>query len=106
MVTGDPSDLVKWVINLGAFGLVSWLVRHTFRHTIPRLANDFRETLQQERKIFLEELRSQRVDFKEELKYERGLWAERIDSLTESVSRLEETLRDYMHNRKGPKNGG
>ena len=32
MVNGETTDLLKWVINLGAFGLVSWLVRHTFTH--------------------------------------------------------------------------
>lgn len=30
------------IAEIGAFGLVVWLVLHTFKHTIPRLAEDFK----------------------------------------------------------------
>ena len=100
MVNGETTELLKWVINLGAFGLVSWLVRHTFKSTIPRLAKDFRETLQEERRLFFDELRSQRDDFKDELKYERGLMGGKIDGLTHALTDMDHTVRRHFNSHK------
>ena len=96
-MNGDTIDVLKWGINLGAFGLIVWLVRYTFKSTIPRLAKDFRETLQQERQLFFEELRSQRDDFKGELKYERALWGEKIEGLTTAITDIDHTVRRHFN---------
>jgi len=101
---------VKHVLELsfagGAFGLVVWVVQRTFKHTIPRLAEDFRKTLTQQqaayredlketRDAFREELRAERVSLQELLASERSCrerMAERIEHLIVIVQRLEERL--------------
>ena len=75
------------IANLGAFTLVAWLVRHTFTHTIPRLAKDFKESLLAQRQEFLEQLRQQREDFKEELKAQREKIANTIDELDKKCNK-------------------
>lgn len=93
------SDLTTWITggaNLGAFIVLVWLVRHTFKFTIPRLAKDFKEELQLQRETFTEELRTeresfneqlstQREQFREELHAERSVLGGKIDKLKESV---------------------
>ena len=78
----DGSELGTLIgagVNFGAFSLVAWLVRHTFSHTIPRLASDFQKmltdqreaavaTINSERTTFIEESRTSRRDFLEELR--------------------------------------
>ena len=82
-----------------ALGMMAWLVRRVFTHTIPRLAQDFRETLQSEQKLFTnqlteqrddfkEMLTQQREDFKESMKDERIYLGNKIDRLAEAVETL------------------
>lgn len=79
--------------NLGAFGLVAWLVRHTFAHTIPRLAREFREQLDSQRAAFVGELKDQRAAFREELREERRCHCEKLDSVTCSMQRLTDAVK-------------
>lgn len=55
--------LVEAVGNLGALGIVLWLVVRFSNHTIPRLATKFEEALRVARTDFKEALASQRKDF-------------------------------------------
>ena len=82
-----------------ALGLMAWLVRRVFTHTIPRLAQDFKETLQSEQKLFVgqlddqrsdfkEMLTQQREDFKEAMKDERIYLGQKIDRLAEAIDTL------------------
>lgn len=81
-------------MNLGAFGLVAWLVKHTFTHTIPRLAKEFREQLDAQRTAFVGELKDQRAAFREELREERQCHCDKLDSLTCSIRRLADNVKD------------
>ena len=97
-------------VLLLALGLVSWLVRRIFTHTIPRLAGDFKEamTLQldsfsrvmkQQRDDFKEDTAQQREDFlsalsqmrkehREDRQEDRDLFGRRLDRLSEGIERL------------------
>ena len=96
MVNGQQAEAwLSVVVNLGAFGLMAWLVRHTFTHTIPRLAKEFREQLESQRASFIGELKDQRVLFREELREERQCHCEKMDNLNSSMQKL----TDAVHNR-------
>ena len=80
-------------------GLVTWLVRRVFTHTIPRLAEDFKETLTKQQVAFLKQLEAQRIDFKDALaeqrddfktalKQDREQLGGKVDRLTDSVDRF------------------
>lgn len=95
---------------LTVLGLITWLVRRVFTHTIPRLAKDFKESLEAQqatfttalkeqqytfqealtlqREDFKEALRDERTDFKEALHEERERIGKRLDRLTDAVERL------------------
>ena len=85
-------DWVAPAVNVGAFGLVSWLVKHTFSHTIPRLAGDFKAVLGEQRKEFLEALERQDKVHREELavirieqREERKHFLAQVDALRKEV---------------------
>jgi len=89
---------------LGAFGLLAWLVRRVFTHTIPRLAKGyedslkdvqdrFYEELRMSRADFKEELRAQREDFKEQIKLERDTFCAQLEKMTAAIKSLEDTIR-------------
>lgn len=82
------------VVNLGAFGLVAWLVKHTFTHTIPRLAKEFREQLDAQRTAFTGELKDQRSAFREELREERRCHCEKLDHLACAIRDLSDRVKD------------
>lgn len=82
------------IVNLGAFGLMAWLVRHTFTRTIPRLAREFREELALQRTGFFGELKDQRSAFREELREERNVHATYMDKVSSSVRALSDDLKE------------
>jgi len=104
----DYTALAEALASIGAFGLVAWLLRRVFTHTIPRLTTSFsasldkqavifreqlgeqqvlfQEELKQCRKDFSAELRSQREYFKEQNAEERKMFFSRMDSLTAAIS--------------------
>ena len=95
----DTNLQLNVIVVSTALGLMAWLVRRVFTHTIPRLAQDFRETLQSEQKLFTnqlteqrddfkEMLTQQREDFKESMKDERIYLGNKIDRLAEAVETL------------------
>lgn len=96
----ESNDLMAWIVfgtvNIGAFSLVTWLVRHTFKFTIPRLAAQFSEQLKEtrdafteelgaQRESFMQELNEQRKEFRAELHAERTIIGDKIDKLRDSV---------------------
>lgn len=99
-------DVLEVSFAGGAFGLVVWVVQRTFKHTIPRLAEDFRaaltqqqaayrEDLKETREAFRDELRAERLTLQELLSAERGgreRMAARIEHLIVLIERLEERL--------------
>ena len=75
--------------GLIALGLIVWLVKRVFSHTIPRMSKDFKEALacQQAmfsdemkvlREAFAEEIKSQRQDFRDELHMQRQDFREEL----------------------------
>lgn len=92
-------------------GLVAWVLRRVFTHTIPRLASDFKDSLKQiqalfiqqqqdfreemkeSRAVFAQELHTQRSEFRDELKCEREEIGGRMDKLTQAVSTLVHEIR-------------
>ncbi len=102
---------------IGAFALISWLVRRLFTHYLPSLMRDhakavqaqrddftaalerIREQAEQQAAFFHEELRIQRESFRGELKQQRQDFKEqlerlgsRVDKLAEVVTKLREGL--------------
>ena len=108
---GDAGSLIETFGNLCAFGLVAWLVKHTFSKTIPRLAEDFKtmlteqrvaavNTINAERTAFIDETRTQRREFLEELRRinegnraERHECVEKLEVLKEKLDELADTVR-------------
>ena len=81
--------------------LLAWLVRRTFTHTIPRLADDFKSALAEQHKFFSSQLEMQREDFKAALAQqrvdfmgERDQFSKRLDRLSDAV----ESLTVYLKN--------
>lgn len=64
-------ELIKAVGEGGGLVLIAWLIFHTFRHTIPRLANSFDKTNERLVDRFSGELKEQRKEFITELKEQR-----------------------------------
>ena len=94
MWNGQPIEIWLGVaVNLSAFGLMAWLVRHTFTKTIPRLATDFREMLEGQRVTFREELRDTRDVFRDELKEERLCHCTKLDQVVLAVNDLKSTVQ-------------
>lgn len=107
----ELGTLIGAGMNLGAFSLVAWLVRHTFSHTIPRLAEQFQEMLtaqreaaitssQSERAAYIEDAKAQRRDFLEELRrlsteaaQERHDCLQKMEQLRAKVDDLADIVR-------------
>ena len=110
-------SVVQAVIYSGTLGLVAWLVRHTFMHTIPRLAktyeqsleklhsyhsiqmqtlqDTFREELATQREACQQERSTERQAFREELREERKVIRELSESVhknTEAIVALKEDM--------------
>lgn len=118
MDSETPIWATALAVNLGAFTLVSWLVRRVFTHTIPRLAGsfekerqglseqyqrllseqraDFQDALESQRKVFAEQLATQREDFQKQMDRQRTDFViaqneQRVDH-KESITQLINTL--------------
>jgi hypothetical protein len=107
---GDAANAVEIAGYMVVLGLVTWLVRRVFTHTIPRLAADYKESLEKQQAIFTEHIDKQqelfqaalsqqrtdfkealtleRTDFKEALREEREHIGKRLDRLSDAVERL------------------
>jgi len=104
--------------GLGAFGLIAWLVKRVFTHTIPRLAKDFKDSLQVQSDLFAQELKyqrelfeqesirmrddfraelqKQREDFKNGITREREFFDEQLTKLSASIDLLDKVLNSYF----------
>jgi glutathionylspermidine synthase len=91
--------------NIGAISLIAWLVRHTFQHTIPRLADQFAKSLEDTRKSFTEALDKQHLHYmavvdrlRDDSKAERREFIETIDKLRqdskESLNKIDDVRRE------------
>ena len=107
---GDAASVVEIAGYITVLGLVTWLVRRVFTHTIPRLAKDYKESLERQQDLFTaalnkqqemfqtslteqrsdfrESLSQERIDFKEALREEREYIGKRLDRLSDAVERL------------------
>lgn len=98
----DPlAALLGTGLNVGAFGLVAWLVKHTFSHTIPRLAEGFEKALTEHRVEFATALQEQRHEFLvqlnsqlEEQRAERRECIARVDELRQELTALIREIRN------------
>lgn len=95
----EIGNVIEPAAFLAVLGLVIWVVKRVFSHTIPRLATDFKESLSQQAAAFMAQLETQRNDFKEQLAYQRNDFREalreereqlgkRLDRLSEAVESL------------------
>lgn len=113
MESETPIWATALAVNLGAFTLVSWLVRRVFTHTIPRLAGSFekeREALSTQYQTLLSE---QRADFQDALEAQRKVYSgqlsqQRTDFLLsqqeirqdnrDALNRLFDALKEEQNN--------
>ena len=84
--------LLKPVMEMGAFGLIVWLVRHVFTHTVPRLAESFDRQLTRSLDSFERIHREDRDAYREELRLKREADARSIAELTSAIERLNTIL--------------
>ena len=119
----NPSMIVELVGNVGAIGIVIWLVIRTTNHTIPRLAkqhedsiekqrSDFKEIISKTSEAFENGLEKQRQDYKDlsnqsrqdhllSLKDHRDFFGQQIERERESSStqnrELVEAIKDLKN---------
>lgn len=72
-------------------GLITWLVRRVFTHTIPRLAADFKESLDKQHACFSAELKNQQDLFQQALAQQRDDFQ---TALKDTRTDFKEFLRD------------
>lgn len=72
-------------------GLITWLVRRVFTHTIPRLVADFKDSLEKQSASFSAELKNQQDLFHCALAQQRDDFQ---SALKESRTDFKEVLRD------------
>lgn len=92
---GSTEIILNLVGGLGTFGVVVWLVYHTFTKTIPRLAKDFKEALTQTRDDFRDSLKQERDDFRASLDEHRDFFKSQITAEHEQVGQVVEALREF-----------
>ena len=86
---GMAVDLVS---DLGALGVVFWLVFRTFSHTIPRLSNDFKTAVKESRDDFKETLREQRADYHTAIEAQQNYFADQIAKEREQTEKVAEAF--------------
>lgn len=109
-IVGDAVNVVEMAGYMVVLGLVAWLVRRVFTHTIPRLADQYQKSLERQQDLFTasldkqqnifqialseqrvdfkEALAQERQDFREALREEREQLGKRLDRLSDAVERL------------------
>ena len=65
-------------IDVGAFGVVVWLIIHVHKNTLPKMVEDFSECIKETRDSFVTELQSMRALFAEELRAQRREFREEL----------------------------
>jgi len=101
----DVFRVVEIIGGASALSLLAWLVRRTFTHTIPRLADDFKaslatvtnffkEELTASRNAFREELKEQRSDFQDSMRQLREDFRGEVQYLGQRIDRLSDVVRD------------
>lgn len=96
------SDIFIDVVgNLGALGIVLWLVVRFSNHTIPRLAKSFEEALSNARADFKEAIADQRQDFFKFAEEQRDFFDTRIEAEHDKVDQFTKLLKDVKLYRSG-----
>lgn len=106
----DVGTLIESAGFLAVFGLVIWVVKRVFSHTIPRLAQDFKEALSNQQAAFMAQLEVQRNDFKEQLAYQRNDFREALreerEQLGKRLDRLSAAVESLLVQAQKTKRGG
>lgn len=114
--TVNIGTIIQTSGSIGAFGLIAWVLKRVFTHTIPRMAVDFKDSLESQsrtfasglqtqremfevevirmREDFRAELSQQRQDFKDEIRRERDFFGQQLERLTQAINQLEQTLQE------------
>ena len=89
--------LVDVVSNLGALGIVLWLIVRFSNHTIPRLAKKFEEALSEARTDFKEALANQRADFFKFAEEQRDFFDTRIEAEHDKMDQFAKLLKEVRY---------
>ena len=95
-MVGMDLNPLNVALQLGAFGVLSLLVLHVFRVTIPRLATSFVQQLTTCQRCFTETLNAQRQDFRDEMRLERAATDHRMGELSKDVKELSDLVRQRI----------
>jgi hypothetical protein len=93
-MSGSLNLFVNLVGNLGAVGLVFWLIIHTYKVTIPSLVKKFEDVADKARADFREEMRIQRKDFSEILEQHRSFFQQRVDAEHAQFERIAKMIQE------------
>jgi len=88
----DFTSFFPIVSNLGAVGLIFWLVWRTINTTIPTLVSSFEESQKQARIDFRESLKEQRKEHGEQLEEHREFYADQVKLCREHATKAFETM--------------
>lgn len=94
MPSGSEYGIAMEIIsNLGALGVVFWLVYRTFSHTIPRLSKDFAQAIRESREDFKETLKQQRDDYQAALAEQREFFGVQMTAERQQTKDVIEEVR-------------
>lgn len=82
------ADWIKTIINVGALGIVGWVVLYVFKVLIPKLLDQFSADLKAQRSEFIADMKVQREEFRVELVLEREARREMAEGLKASVAKM------------------
>lgn len=92
-------ELLKSVANLGAVGVLIWLVIYIFRVLLPETLNRVTQELDNQRKEFTRVL----SDITVELRLQREQWQQTVSQITQELRDLSRSMADLRGRKKEDK---
>jgi len=92
----DSTQIVEVVSNLGAAGVLIYLVLYVFRTWLPKERAMHQKAMDRCRSDFAKSLDKQRVDFRTELKSSRETLSVQTKAFTKSISEQREDFRKTL----------
>ncbi len=96
IIGGETLDIAKILIELGAFGVIVWIVIHLFRNVLPKTAENFAAALEAERIAAKEEAEATREFFINELTIHRQSHAQAWNEFKEELHRQRTSHSDQI----------
>ena len=74
--------------NLGALGLIFWLVYRTTSYTLPKITSDFEKSISQARTDYKDMMERERSDFRDIIEEQRAFFASQTEMNMSRVDKI------------------